>query len=298
LIVPLSPMDGASALLQWLLLSLTFTGDDCLSGVGVRGPEVVESGTQAWVELTCSLVHTREEWKQLDIKWYRDIHEEPFLQWVPSSGRKPQTIGDRNSRIVVKSRSSNTSIAGQQLVEQVVRIERPGIGQSGDYHCKAATFTHEETSTHTLTVFDPGVGPALEYSSLPSIVNLSCSVRQVFPEPRLSLSWYSEPDPSFPSYIDTSHIEDITTTTVRRGLLYDVTVHTLLPTSSLSQQTVFTCAMLIPGTQFSLKAETMFFPTRSLLPRASHIAGGPSLQASSVLAFLILLLLCILTALA
>ena len=26
---------------------------------------------------------------------------------------------------------------------------------------------------------DPGVGPALEYSSLPSIVNLSCSVRQV-----------------------------------------------------------------------------------------------------------------------
>ena len=26
-------------------------------------------------------------------------------------------------------------------------------------------------------------------------------------------------------------------------------VHTLLPTSSLSQQTVFTCAMLIPGTQ-------------------------------------------------
>ena len=25
---------------------------------------------------------------------------------------------------------------------------------------------------------------------------------QVFPEPRLSLSWYSEPDPSFPSYID------------------------------------------------------------------------------------------------
>ena len=24
---------------------------------------------QAWVELTCSLVYTREEWKQLDIKW-------------------------------------------------------------------------------------------------------------------------------------------------------------------------------------------------------------------------------------
>ena len=31
----------------------------------------------------------------------------------------------------------------------------------------------------TKNVSDPGVGPALEYSSLPSIVNLSCSVRQV-----------------------------------------------------------------------------------------------------------------------
>ena len=83
------------------------------------------------------------------------------------------------------------------------------------------------TLYHHEILSDPGVGPALEYSSLPSIVNLSCSVRQVinnntmkgiiwkfankqelwdllqvFPEPRLSLSWYSEPDPSFPSYID------------------------------------------------------------------------------------------------
>ena len=30
-------------------------------------------------------------------------------------------------------------------------------GQSGDYHCKAATFTHEETSTHTLTVFGENI---------------------------------------------------------------------------------------------------------------------------------------------
>jgi len=280
-------MGGLGGLLRCLLVFLTFTGDWCLSGVGVRGPGVVESGTQAWVELTCSLVHTRQEWSQLDIKWYRDIHEEPFLQWVPSSGRKPQTIGDRKDRLHVKSSSSNTSIAGEQLVEQVVRIEKPGIGQSGDYHCKAATFTHEETSTHTLTVFDPGRGPSLEYSTLPSIVNLSCSVRQVFPEPKLGLSWYSEPDPDFPSYIDTSHIEDITTTTVRRGLLYDVTVHTLLPTSSLSQQTVFSCAMLIPGTQFSLKAETMFFPTRSLLTRASQIGGSTSVTPLHLVVLLV-----------
>ena len=99
------------------------------------------------------------------------------------------------------------------------------VSESTSYICytySIYTLYHHEILT------DPGVGPALEYSSLPSIVNLSCSVRQVintnntmkviiwkfaneqelwdllqvFPEPRLSLSWYSEPDPSFPSYID------------------------------------------------------------------------------------------------
>ena len=53
---------------------------------------------------------------------------------------------------------------------------------------------------------------------------LTLSLSQVFPEPHLSLSWFSEPDLSFPSYVDTERIEDITTTTVRRGMLYDVTV--------------------------------------------------------------------------
>ena len=98
------------------------------------------------------------------------------------------------------------------------------VSESTSYICYIFLYT----LYHLEILTDPGVGPALEYSSLPSIVNLSCSVRQVinskntmkviiwkfaneqelwdllqvFPEPRLSLSWYSEPDPSFPSYID------------------------------------------------------------------------------------------------
>ena len=49
----------------------------------------------------------------------------------------------------------------------------------------------------------------------------------------------------------------MTTTTVRRGLLYDVSVTAML-SSSLSHQTVFSCSMEIPGTQFSLKKDTMY----------------------------------------
>ena len=58
-----------------------------------------------------------------------------------------------------------------------------------------------------------------------------------------------------------SRQSDVTTTTVRRGLMYDVTVNTSLATALLSLQTVFSCTMLIPGTQFSLKEDTMYLKT-------------------------------------
>ena len=58
-----------------------------------------------------------------------------------------------------------------------------------------------------------------------------------------------------------SRQSDVTTTTVRRGLMYDVTVNTSLSTALLSLQTVFSCTMLIPGTQFSLKEDTMYLRT-------------------------------------
>lgn len=47
--------------------------------------------------------------------------------------------------------------------------------------------------------------------------------------------------------------DEVTKTTVRRGLEYDVTVHRLLPPTDLPPETVFSCSMEIPSTQFSLR---------------------------------------------
>ena len=58
-----------------------------------------------------------------------------------------------------------------------------------------------------------------------------------------------------------SHSSDVTTTTVRRGLMYDVIVNTSMATSQLSLQTMFSCSMVIPGTPFSLKEDTMYINT-------------------------------------
>ena len=105
-----------------------------------------------WVDLTCSFSHTPQEYKELDLKWYFSTEEEPFLQWVPSSGRKPQTIGQRfKNRLEVTHSARNTSEGSR--ISQIIRVLRPSVHLSGDYTCKVASFFMEESSAHNLIIF-------------------------------------------------------------------------------------------------------------------------------------------------
>ena len=67
---------------------------------------------------------------------------------------------------------------------------------------------------------------------------------------------------------------DTSTTTVRRGMMYDVSVHSQLA-RTLSQQTVFSCFMMIPGTEYSRVKKTMY-SLESDLARARRVSGGES----------------------
>jgi hypothetical protein len=105
-----------------------------------------------WVSLTCSFSHTTQEYKELDLKWYFSTEEEPFLQWVPSSGRKPQTIGQRfKNRLEVTHSARNTSEGSR--ISQIICVSRPSVHLSGDYTCKVASFFMEESSAHNLIIF-------------------------------------------------------------------------------------------------------------------------------------------------
>ena len=74
------------------------------------------------------------------------------MQWVPSTGREPQTIGQRfKNRLVVRHSARNLSQGAR--IEQILRIERPSVHLSGDYSCKVASFFTEESSTHNLLIF-------------------------------------------------------------------------------------------------------------------------------------------------
>ena len=248
---------------------IPITGDISLSPVTIRGPTAIQSSQQPWVELSCSFSFEAMEHKQLDLKWYFDEQEEPFLQWIPSSGRKPQMIGSTfRGRLITQHEVSNSS--SSYKTEQVIRVMRPNIHLSGVYTCKVSTFTQEDATSHQLVIFEPGAGPFLTYSELHTgHLNLSCSVSQVFPEPQLHLSWHSESS--------LSESSEVSTITVRRGLMYDITVISLLP-PTLAHETVFSCSMSIPNTQFSLKRKTMYSPVIRDLARISQVSGGSKIN--------------------
>ena len=140
--------------LSWLTVWLISCCLVCslLSPLEVHGIPVVESGTHPWIEMTCSFYFNSSEYNQIDMKWYYNSDDQPFLQWVPSSGRQPQTIGPRfKGRIETHHNLSNYTEVFK--TDQVIRVLRPTIHTSGQYTCRVATFTQERATTHSLIVF-------------------------------------------------------------------------------------------------------------------------------------------------
>ena len=57
------------------------------------------------------------------------------------------------SRSRVRTEHLLTNTSRGLVTSQVVRIDQPSILTSGLYHCKVATFTMEEITTHSLLIF-------------------------------------------------------------------------------------------------------------------------------------------------
>ena len=86
------------------------------------------------------------------------------------------------SRVKTEQLVSNSSRG--LVTSQVVRVDQPSILTSGTYHCKVATFTTEEITTHNLLIFgrwrlieDPGDGEGLN-GSLVSCFFFLFSIRE------------------------------------------------------------------------------------------------------------------------
>lgn len=244
----------------------------------MRVPQMIESGSESHVILDCDYDLRDSEGTQVDVKWFFGNDPQPFFQWLP--GRPPQTIGD-----LFKDRldlSYEVADSDQFRKHRAIKILKPTTELSGMYRCKVSSFVDEDFMQKPMIVYAPPRNIEIFYTRADSrTLNLTCMARGVFPKPDLELSWGNRFDRG-----------ETTTMTLERDGLFDVSVHKILVEAELQPETIFQCLLAIPGTSFSVKADSMYLKGQvSYQVRASSGHSFGTASTSILVALLILALL-------
>jgi len=200
-------------------------------------PSTVEAGSEN-ILLDCDFDYDADERVQLDIKWYFNNEPSPFYTWVPEKMSRPQIIGER-FRNHVDLDHVVQHVSDSHKKHRALLLKRPTTELSGLYTCKVSTFVSED---------------------------VSCSAKNIFPQPRIKLTWgLFEFDDS------EAIVEESIDSNSQSG--YDIVVHRLVDHSDLPPETVFGCVLTIPGTSYEIREESIY----------RHYSGrySPHLMASS-----------------
>jgi len=149
----------------------------------------LEHGSQEEVILNCDYDLREDERGQLDIKWYFNEDVVPFLQWVPGGGRRPQLIEPTlfQGHIDLDFKVDED----EDKAYRSIRILEPTLAMSGNYRCKVSTFGDEAFVEHQLMLFVPpkDVRLAHHLDTAGNVLNITCEIEEVFPQPIVKLLW-------------------------------------------------------------------------------------------------------------
>jgi len=249
----------------------------------MRVPQMIESGSEPHVVLDCDYDLRDSEGTQVDVKWFFGDDPQPFFQWLP--GRPPQAIGDLfRDRLDLTYEVANSD---EFRKHRAIKILRPTTELSGMYRCKVSSFVDEDFMQKPMVVYAPPRNIDIFYTRADSrTLNLTCMARGVFPKPDLRLSWGNN---LLEYRFDRG---ETTTMTLERDGLFDVSVHKILVEADLQPETTFQCLLAIPGTSFSVKADSMYLKGQvSYQVRAS---SGQSLTSTMPMLLVLLLNLALL----
>jgi len=229
-------------------------------------PSTVEAGSEN-ILLDCDFDYDADERVQLDIKWYFNNEPSPFYTWVPEKMSRPQIIGER-FRNHVDLDHVVQHVSDSHKKHRALLLKRPTTELSGIYTCKVSTFVSEDVRRKKMTVYSPATKVTFQQEQLPTghQVNVSCSAKNIFPQPRIKLTWgLFEFDDS------EAIVEESIDSNSQSG--YDIVVHRLVDHSDLPPETVFGCVLTIPGTSYEIREESIY----------RHHSGrySPHLMASS-----------------
>ncbi|XP_047739208.1 uncharacterized protein LOC108671593 [Hyalella azteca] len=216
----------------------------------IVGPSVVVNGSVPLLVLDCQYDAARYDTRGLTVKWYlKNRMRYLVYQWIPNTA--PQDLSILKGRVDLSYRASNHS----QEVHRALAIQRPTIAHSGDYTCVVSTFHSDDLKTKRVIIYSPASDIYVTYSK-PTVesVKVVCSASGVFPEPKLDV---------FRSAVN---FKSVKMNTVSKSIFlndsgtYNATVFAIVRDSDLQDETVFECRLSIPGTDYRLQENMIYYP--------------------------------------
>lgn len=251
---PANKLGGWIAVAAVFLAAAVAPGCDCVEILSMAVPAAVEAGGEDII-LDCDFDYTEEEKSQLDIKWYFNNEPEPIYQWIPSHPEQkgPQLIseffrGHLNLEFEVNEDSFKK--------HRALHIRNPLPQFSGTYMCKVSSFVDEDFDQKDLLIYAPP--STIKFSEMVASgsepLNVTCIASGMYPKPNASLTW------GHTNSSESEQVESESDVTVREDGLVDIVLSTSIANKELDVITVIGCQISLPGTQFSMREQTVFYP--------------------------------------
>ncbi|XP_059608125.1 uncharacterized protein LOC132255967 [Phlebotomus argentipes] len=198
----------------------------------------------------------------LVVKWLQN--GQPVYQWIP--GSKPFPLSYFRGHVDTKYEASKAP----EAKHRAIAITQPLYNMTGNYTCSVASFQSQDKRTSFLQIVVPDNDFQLSYNCCDeeNAITVQCSTLKVFPEPTLTLSVDN-------MLVDTGEEKK----RKKQNGLFESILTWKVNRAQLEPPVTFNCALSIPGTNYSVRRETIYYVGAStssvdaLLPTVSLLLG-------------------------
>ncbi|XP_065557307.1 uncharacterized protein LOC136025323 isoform X2 [Artemia franciscana] len=235
-------------------------------------PRVIENSTLNNVLLDCDYTLKPGEGDGLVVKWYLNDIPKPVYQWIP--GKRPQDLGRLKGKVNLDFKISEDPLK----MHRAILLFRPTTELSGKYKCKVSTYLDEDEDHRDMIIFAPAKDFKIwHFKPEPNKVNVTCMASGVFPLPSLELfSGVKAPLQRAEIPDGARHIREL-------RYSYDMHLYNIYNDEDLEPDTVFECRLGIPGTEYQIRENSVYYPGLDVMPSISAEAvNSTSLRAIAV----------------
>lgn len=251
------------------LFSLLPAATHSLEIVEIKGPSYVVNGSKSQLVLDCQYELTDNDKEGMVVKWYYNRQPFPVYQWIPNN--VPQDLGILKGRLNLNYQVS-TDVYSKH---RALAILNPTTELTGEYTCWISSFSSEDFERKQLIVYAPAVDMSMTYikPSDDSVI-VSCRAGGIYPAPNIAL-YRSSSNARIAiegAKIETLHFPDLR--------YYNISIEHEVFDYELVSETMFDCVLTIPGTDYEVHEEIVYFPGVPAIE--SSVSGAKGVFATSL----------------